>query len=211
MKTGKKYILLILLLAACTAETEYDYSDLPPVNSTSVLSESGEFRTVPVDVHRSKVEWRGTKVLGTGKHEGTVALLEGQLLMSGNRIAGGYFAVDMTSIYITDIPNHERKARRNLTSHLHSEFATKMFPTANFTIRDVEKTDNITYQLSGDLAIRGITKSITVTAVESGKGDRFTSEFSFNRFDWNIGEDGTWLERRLVDADIHLKVLLFTE
>lgn len=209
MKTGKLNLLLILLLAACTPETEFDYSDLSLVNSTSVQAESAEFGTVPIDIHRSRVEWRGTKLLGTGKHEGTVAFMEGQFRMSGDRITGGHFSVDMASISVTDIPNHERTARRNLTRHLNSDFAIHMFPTAAFTIRDVMDAGDDKYLIFGDLSIRGVTKPITITAIKSR--NLFTSEFSFNRFDWKIGEDGTWLERRLVDAEIHLVVTISTE
>ncbi len=50
-------------------------------------------------------------------------------------------------------------------------FLTKQFPTANFKSKTVKKTGDKTYDVAGDLTIRGITKpaSFTFTQVGAGK------------------------------------------
>lgn len=56
------------------------------------------------------------------------------------------------------------------------------------------------------MAIKGISKSITVTLNEIKEKKEYYSTFTFDRFLWKIGENGSWLEKKLVDADVTLKI-----
>jgi polyisoprenoid-binding protein YceI len=119
---------------------------------------------------------------------------------------------DMNAITVTDIPPHETEAIQNLTNHLKSDFDTKRFPLSKFYITSVSYTSADRLLVSGNLTIKDVTKNITIPAiVASVNGNKkFTTVFKFNRFYWNIGADGSWLEKRLVDKEIELKIELLT-
>ncbi|HSR66713.1 MAG TPA: YceI family protein [Acidobacteriota bacterium] len=66
------------------------------------------------------------------------------------------------------------------------------FPEITFKSTSVEKTGEDTYQVSGDLTIRGITKQITTTVQHTGTSEiqqkriGFMTRFDVNRFDFDV-------------------------
>ena len=110
-----------------------------------------------VDVKQSKVTWKGYKV--TGQHEGTINLKEGTLLFEGNKLKGGHFVIDMTSLGSTDL---EGEWKGKLDGHLKSDdfFGVEKHPTASLTITKVENNGDH-YTVTGDLTIKKITNPIT--------------------------------------------------
>jgi polyisoprenoid-binding protein YceI len=73
-------------------------------------------------------------------------------------------------------------------------FNVKQFPTMDFKSTAVKKTGDNTYDVTGDLSIHGVTKSVTVpmTMTGIGKGMRgesrlgFEGEFTINRNDFDM-------------------------
>lgn len=122
--------------------------------------------TVKVNTKESTLKWHATKV--TGEHNGTVNLSSGELMVQGNQLTGGNFAIDMTSILDLDLTG-EYKGK--LEGHLKSEdfFSVDKFPTAELKIKSVtaikgaKATEN-NYTITADLTIKGITKEITFPA-----------------------------------------------
>jgi len=162
-----------------------------------------------IKIERSLVEWKGTKFRGKGSHSGKVFFKEGYLLFEDHELSGGEFIVDMRSIYNTDIPLSDPVPRKNLTTHLNSDFETARYPTAKFFITNVlQGTPGL--MIYGDLTIRGISRKISIQAHKIAP-DKFVSEFNINRFDWKIGDNGSWLEKKLVDPDIRLKVTIICD
>ena len=53
----------------------------------------------------SKVTWTGTKVIGL--HQGIVKIKSGKVKMKDQKLVGGYFIIDMTTITCTDIPDSD--------------------------------------------------------------------------------------------------------
>jgi polyisoprenoid-binding protein YceI len=102
---------------------------------------------------QSNIEWVGRKV--TGAHNGTIAVKEGDLILSDGKIAGGKFIVDTTSIKILDITDPETNAQ--FAGHLASDdfFSTQKFPEASFEI-----TSTTGDHIVGDLTIKGITHPV---------------------------------------------------
>jgi|AntRauTorcE11898_2_1112593.scaffolds.fasta_scaffold25501_2 polyisoprenoid-binding protein YceI len=199
------------LMIGCTNNKSVDKptsSDSESTNVSHASLKATEIVEVPVDITKSIIKWRGTKFLGAGSHEGTVRFKKGTLLFSDDQLAGGEFTVDMKTIYNTDIPKDDPIPRKNLTSHLNSDFETNEFSTASFIITQVDPGEANTFQITGDMTIRGITKSITINTTEAKKGKEFTTQFAFDRFDWKIGEGGSWLEKKVVDAEITLSVII---
>ena len=114
--------------------------------------------TMEVNVSESKVTWLGKKV--TGEHTGTISIANGSLEMDGGKLSGGSFEIDMNSIENSDIENEEYNQK--LVGHLKSDdfFGVEKFPKASFVIKEVSAKTATKYHVTGDLTIKGITKSI---------------------------------------------------
>ena len=111
-----------------------------------------------VNVAESKVTWLGKKV--TGEHTGTIQLLSGGMQFNDDKLVGGSFEIDMRSIENTDLENEEYNQK--LVGHLKSDdfFGVKKYPAATMKITDVEQKTSSKYHVTGDITIKGITKSI---------------------------------------------------
>lgn len=108
-----------------------------------------------VTVKESTITWKGYKV--TGEHEGTIALKEGTLIFEDDKLTGGSFVIDMTSIGATDL---EGGMKAKLDGHLKSDdfFGVEKHPTATFVITQVEGSGG-SYSVRGNLTIKGITNT----------------------------------------------------
>jgi polyisoprenoid-binding protein YceI len=135
LKTGLVFILAITL-----------------VSFTAITSKK-------VNVNDSKIIWKGYKV--TGEHEGTIMLKEGQLEFDGTTLVGGNFVMDMTTINTTDI---QGEWKDKLDGHLKSDdfFGVNTYKTATLKFTKVQPNKE-GYNITGDLTIKGITKSINFT------------------------------------------------
>ncbi len=114
-----------------------------------------------VDLAKSKINWLGKKV--TGEHAGTISLSSGNLVVVDNKITSGKFEIDMNTITCTDIEDKTYNA--NLVGHLKADdfFAADKFPKAVFEITTT-KGNAERAELTGNLTIKGITKSVTFPA-----------------------------------------------
>ena len=136
------------------------------------LTSFGAFaqKSQKVNLEKSNLHWVGAKV--TGKHEGTIKLSEGTLVIDGKQIKGGKFTIDMNSIEVTDL---QGKGKAGLEGHLKNDdfFATDKFPTATIDFKKVSKvSDNVT-RVTADLTIKGKTAPVTfdlTTAANEAKG-----------------------------------------
>lgn len=134
-----------------------------------------------VDLEASVLYWKGTKP--TGSHNGTVKLKEGSMAVKDGVITSGKFVVDMTTIKDAD-------GSKRLEGHLKSKdfFNVEENPTSTFVVSKVKK-DNGKLSVTGDLTIKGTTKSITFPASISEKDGviTFKSEtFNVNRANFNV-------------------------
>ena len=164
--------------------------------------------SLPVDLRRSIVKWKGTKFRGRGKHEGTVSLAAGALAMCGATACGGSFTLDMRSIAVTDIPVSDPIPRNRLTNHLNSRdfFWTERYPTATFTLRQVTPR-GATYRVSGELTLRDVTRPLvfdaTVTELPGGER-RVVSTLTIDRQHWGIEYRFDPIRNEIVDDEIGL-------
>ncbi|QED38084.1 YceI family protein [Antarcticibacterium arcticum] len=175
----------------------------------SPLEISGD--TANVNPSHSKILWKGTKMHGTGKHEGDIALKTGYFITQNGQLKGGEFIVDMQTIEVTDIPKHDPVPRNNLKNHLKNSdfFDVDKFPTSIFQITEIKNFSKDSINVSGNLTIKGITNGIEFSALINE--NKFTSRFTFNRFDWNIAYEGSWADKTLVDKDIELTIEIVME
>lgn len=177
---------------------------------------------VAINTDRSLIQWKGTEMWESGKHEGTVNLKKGYLSYKGDQIMSGHFMADMSTIAVTDIPKHEPVPRKRLIDHLKSEdfFYVKKYPTAEFEITSTEAMNGDSLRVWGNLSIRDVTKSISFVAYQKSdlrSGLTFYATFKIDRFAWNISYQGSYwdritsiLDNTFVDADISLSVQLIS-
>jgi polyisoprenoid-binding protein YceI len=150
--------------------------------SMSFVSLTSEVESkLKVDVVNSSIKWKGYKP--TGSHNGTIALLNGELKMKGNKLKGGFFTVDMPSL--KDVDNSKK-----LVKHLKSKdfFEIEVFPTSTFEITSSENRDGKTY-IFGKMTIKDVTKEMTIPAVVSennGVITLTTETFKINRAEFNV-------------------------
>ena len=145
---------------------------------------------------------------GAGKHEGKIALKNGHFIIKNEQIIGGKFLGDMTSIGVTDIPEHESVPIKNLNNHLKSVdfFDAEKFPISKFQITKIEQITKDSVNIRGNFTLKDITKNIMFVA--SYRNKSFTTKFTFDRFQWNIAYKGNIADKTLVDKDIELKIEL---
>jgi polyisoprenoid-binding protein YceI len=124
--------------------------------------------TYTVDATKSAIVWVGKKV--TGEHTGTINYAGGKIMADGAILKGGEFEVDMNSINCTDLKDAE--TNKNFIGHMKSDdfFGVEKFPKAMFKMTSVKKTGANTYDITGDLNLKGKTESITFPATVTMKG-----------------------------------------
>lgn len=207
---NKPMLLLLLLLSSCHGFQKPEVQQaIITDNSKKSVKASGD--TIPVDLERSTIQWKGTKMRGMGKHEGIVQLQSAYFLTDGERIKRGGFTVDMNSIRVTGIPAHEPVPRRRLNDHLKSVdfFNAKAHPTSHFIITHVDWISGDSLHIHGNLRIKGISRNIRFMATHINK--QFSTSFLINRFAWNIAYQGRWIDKTFVDKEIELKINILTK
>ncbi|PKQ69766.1 YceI family protein [Raineya orbicola] len=207
-----------ILFASCESAPKSDEAktgEAQKVDSTK----AAEAQTLKVDVANSVITWVGTKP--TGKHNGTFALSEGSVSVKEGKIVGGKFVIDVKSLKVLDIPETE-KENAKLTGHLKSPdfLDAEKFPTATFEVVSVEpyKADttqkvsekdkeytleNPTHSITGNLTMKGVTKSITFPAIVKLEGGKMEAEakFNINRKDWGM----EWgITDKLISNTVHM-------
>ena len=66
------------------------------------VNEVAESTSISVNTENSVVTWIGSKP--TGKHNGTIAIAAGEVLVSNGAVVGGSFDIDINSLVILDLP-----------------------------------------------------------------------------------------------------------
>ncbi|APG61308.1 YceI family protein [Christiangramia salexigens] len=111
-----------------------------------------------VNVDASTITWTGEKV--TGSHNGTIKLKSGHLMMEDEKIVGGEFVMDMSTITVTDLTG---ESKGKLEGHLKSEdfFGVEKYPNAKLVITSAAKKGTGSYGIVADLTIKEKTHPIT--------------------------------------------------
>lgn len=177
------------------------------------VASTDDATSVAVNTGSSMVTWIGSKP--TGKHNGTIGITNGEVLVNGSDIVGGSFTIDINSLTVLDLPA-DSEWNAKLKGHLMSAdfFDAENFGTASFEVTDVKAfnqadvmadkdqydtefkpaalseimVENPTHFISGNLTMRGTTKNITFPAhVEMNNGAiKAIANFNINRDDWGL-------------------------
>ena len=204
MKTPLAILCFVLLYCSCVGKHDTKASAAQVLKKEAPSLTSGD--TLNIAPLNANIKWNGTKMKGSGKHEGKIRLKKGFLLTENKQLTGGSFTIDMNSITVTDIPAHEPVAKRNLINHLKSDdfFSTATYPEANFTITNVIQKEANTVIIEGNLTIKNTTKAIAITG--QYHNNILETTFTFDRTLWDIAYTGSWVKNTFVDKDVLLEI-----
>jgi polyisoprenoid-binding protein YceI len=134
-----------------------------------------------IKTSESTVTWKGYKV--TGSHTGTIDLKEGSLEFEGEKLIGGEFVVDMASLISTDL---EGEYKGKLEGHLKSDdfFGVESNPTSKLVFTSVKATGKNSYEVTGDLTIKGKTNPVTFDV--SVYGSKATATLKVDRSQYDV-------------------------
>lgn len=149
-----------------------------------VVAITATAQTKTVKTAESKITWKGYKV--TGSHEGTVALKSGSLKFEGDKLTGGEFVVDMTTLSSTDTSGGMKE---KLDGHLKSDdfFGVEKYPTAKLVITKVKATGKNSYTVTANLTIKKDTHPITFDMSVYGSKASATLKVDRSKYDVQYG------------------------
>ena len=165
---------------------------------------------VKVDVDKSSLTWTGKKV--TGSHYGSIMLKSGWLKVESNKLVGGEFVVDMTTIIDEDLSG-EMKAK--LEGHLKSDdfFGVEKHPESTLKVNSSEAINSSGFKVKGDLTIKGITHPISFDAKKMGSKYVATIVVDRSKYDVKYGSEtffGNLGDKAIYD-DFTIEVVLSTK
>lgn len=141
------------------------------VTSINIAANAKDF---VIDKAASKVKWEAKKV--TGKHNGSISFDNGSISVSGSKINGGSFVIDMKTIVVEDLtdPGYNKK----LIGHLSSDdfFSIEKFSQSSMVIKKVTPVSGDESKFFADLTIKGVTNPIEFNAKVTVDGDQLNAE-----------------------------------
>ena len=151
-----------------------------------------------IKIETSSVTWKGYKV--TGSHQGSIAIKEGQLTFKDEKLVGGEFTIDMSSIENTDL---EGDYKAKLEGHLKSDdfFGVEKFPTATLVFKKVKSTGKNSYEVTADLSIKDKTNAVTFDI--SIYGNKATANIKIDRTKFDVRYGSTSFFDDLQDKAIY--------
>jgi len=204
------HFLFILALLNCTREPK---SDMANIGEERVVESAKKGISYEIDTSASLVTWVGTKP--TGRHNGIFRIKSGTINVveetidsttnkkSEKRINSANIIIDISTIDILDL-KHDPVQYRKLLNHLKSKdfLSIEEFPIATFELisiklLDKDSTERIeneftiidpTHTITGNLTIKGITKSIEFPVKIDMRNLKVeaSARFNINRTVWDI-------------------------
>jgi polyisoprenoid-binding protein YceI len=200
--TSFLFILFVLTATNCKKSETNNVSDASNANV--------EVKGTPKAINKetSTIKWVGKKV--TGSHNGTVKIKDGTVYLDGNSLTGGKFTIDMGTIVNLDL---EGEWKEKLEGHLRDTdfFEISKFPVVEFVITQVSPKDANNVDITGNVSIKGITKSITFPATivsENNEPKSANAKFSFDRQIFGITFKGKADDLISDTVDVELNVSL---
>ena len=187
----------------------------------SFLFLMGAFLTVfsapgaEVNVAKSKVIWKGSKVIGSF-HTGEVNVQSAKVDYKDGEPISGQVVVDMTSIVDKDLT--DKKMNQKLIGHLKSDdfFGVEKYKTATLDLEKIQKASDKFYLLTGKLTIKGKTLPITLKAEvkrETKTEQVVQVAFNFDRTKYDIkygsGSFFSDLGDKMISDDVQMNVELY--
>jgi len=157
----------------------------------------------------SKIEWTGFRPFG--EHNGVLSFVNGALYFQNDTLLSASFIVDMRSIYITDMKEQEEKDELLKDLNHPSFLNTKNYSLALFELKEAKRLPSgvNNYQLTGNLTIKDITKSITFPAQIKFSDKKLVGKAKvvFDRQEWNMEMESFFKDLAVFD-DIELNIYM---
>lgn len=137
-----------------------------------------------VKVDASKVVWKGYKVAGS--HEGTLTLESGNLYFENDKLIGGDFVMDMTSLTVTDLSGD---SKASLEGHLKSDdfFGIDKYKSSKLVFKTVKSTGKNSYKVTADLTIKNKTNPVSFDFSVYGSKASAAVKIDRTKFDVRYG------------------------
>lgn len=220
MRTSIRLFVLFLvfgLVSACNnapdgQKVEAEDATETPTTSTAPTGTA----TYVVSNQASKIVWTAAKLAGK-QHTGTIGLQSGEVSVNGNEIVGGKFVLDMNSI--TNLDQKAGEGKEKLEGHLKSGdfFEVEKHPTGTFEITNasaVAGQEEVTHNITGNLTLKGITKSVTIPAkinVVNPQLTAVTPQFTIDRTQWDVKFNSGLLgtaKDKIINDEVGLKLII---
>lgn len=140
----------------------------------------------------SHVDWRASHLGGAAPRFGKISLKSATVLVNNGEMTNATFVMDMAAFTVDNFGD-DKKSQAELTGHLQSQdfFEIEKFPTTTFDLSRINpmKTDGFNSEITGNLTIKGVTKSITFKAnvsVTAEKVSIVSEDFAVDRTDWGL-------------------------
>ena len=190
MKFNIVSALTLFIIFACNNPDKKTLTASNAENETAIKDTAATiFKT---NVTKSNIAWEGAEgLLSIVKtHNGKLNISEGTLQSKNKQLVGGNFSIPLNTLTVLDIPK-EKPGNAKLVKHLLSAdfFDAPKFTTANFTITNVKPLEKDSALITGNLTLKGITKSISFKSkvnVNDSVITASTPKFYINRTDWSI-------------------------
>ncbi len=200
----KKSILAIALIAITAVSCKSEKNKVTANEEVKdVKKVENVINSYKANVAESTVTWKGNKP--TGSHNGVVSIEKGLFDITNGVLNSGEFVIDMNSISCLDLEAGNGKEK--LEKHLKNAdfFDVEKFPTAKFVVASSE-TKGGKLHVTGNLTLRGTTKSITIpaTVTENEGTATFKSDvFSIDRTDFGVTYSSKKFDAALKDKFIN--------
>lgn len=154
-----------------------------------------------IDAQKSKVNWTGSKKLDF--HTGYFPVKSGAVQVDGGKLVGGSFVIDIAGNKVTDA------AGAKLEGHLSAPefFDVAKFGEAKFTITAVKYTKADKATLTGELSLKGISKTISFDAYIRNADDKGFFAEAFFPLDRSLF--GVSYGIGMIDTDVQLAVHIY--
>ncbi|WP_422092106.1 YceI family protein [Tenacibaculum ovolyticum] len=151
-----------------------------------------------IKIKNSNVVWKGYKV--TGAHQGTIAIKSGHLNFNEDKLTGGEFTIDMSSISSTDL---QGEYKGKLEGHLKSDdfFGVTKYPTASLVFKKVKSVSKNAYKITADITIKGKTEKVSFNF--SVYGNKANASLKIDRTKFNVKYGSTSFFDGLKDKAIY--------
>ncbi len=192
--TKKKLLLLIfLILTSVIVFNVFNNNSGRSIESEKAKTVNTTKTEQTIEYNRIKagsfLNWRASHLGGTGTRLGKIYCKEATAFVTNEKLTNLNALIDMSSL---TVENLDKTDANELTEHLKNEdfFNVTIYPVSKFELTDLKQIKGEhNSELTGNLTILGITKSITFSATISVSENEIsiTSEdFMINRSDWNM-------------------------
>lgn len=199
-------VFTALAMGGCDSQGAAPKATVGPAtstNSATTAAPTTEILTYVIEPRTSKVAWTGAKI--TASHEGSFGQFSGTITVPGGKPEAAKIHLDIDTPSLTVQPDR-------LQAHLKSPdfFDVEKFPKATFDSVSIVAggANGASHTITGNLALHGITKSVTFPASVTLTPTKVSAkaDFSVSRKDWNLVYPGMPNDLIRDDVSIHLTI-----